>query len=128
MISDLVLELVITLKLYGQIHTKLDVDTQHTENEISSKNSLFVIMETQDICLAHPCTKLVVPVQNVQLTFVPGKIQDFVQSLEKLGFPHLIPHLLRLTLTMRLKTLDLPHKLELKVKGFIRLAFGFFYA
>ena len=50
------------------------------------------------------CTKLDVPVQNVQPIFVPEDFQDFVQSLEKLDFPHQIQQWLIL-ITM-LKILD----------------------
>ena len=50
------------------------------------------------------CTKLDVPVQNVQPIFVPEDFQDFVQSLEKLDFPHQIQQWL--ILIPMLKVLD----------------------
>ena len=44
LISGSLLEQAISPRWYGQIHTKLDVDTVLTEKEILSKNLLFVTM------------------------------------------------------------------------------------
>ena len=44
------LEQAITLKWYGQVHTKLVVDMLLTEKEILSKNLLSATMEMLEIC------------------------------------------------------------------------------
>ena len=50
LVTDLVLELVITLRWYGQEHTKLAAVIALTEEQDLSKNLLFVIMEMLEIC------------------------------------------------------------------------------